>query len=82
MLGGWCPLGTRMWRLHWLDEETGLRYRRGQVWQWCHYGTVPGGVYVWYAYDMSGKLVMEGVARSYVKACRAVESVIKEPRQK
>ena len=80
MFGGWCPLGMRMWRLHWIDEETGLRYRRGQVWQWRHYGIVPGGVYVWYVYDHSGRQISEGVCRTWKKACLAAESeIMKEP---
>ena len=70
----------RMWRLHWIDEETGLRYRRGQIWQWRHHGIVPGGIYVWYVYDMSGEKTIEGISRSYKKACKAAElHIMKEP---
>ena len=78
MLGGWCPLGLRMWRMHWIDVRSGIRTRAGQIWKWRGYGIVDGALYVWYVYGSRGQVLSEGVSKFYSDACDEVEERLKE----
>ena len=78
MLGAWCPLGLRMWRIHWVDKKTGLRTRAGQIWKWRGYGILERALYVWYVYGARGQVLYEGVSPFYSEACGEVEARLKK----